>query len=127
MIKAFIKFIVSTLLLSILLSLAGWAFFAYTDIVTFHMGFVYVLAGYLAFSWAIQYGLYRFVEKRLAVFNRAFMLITGIKLLVLIAAMLLIAFTVPFMFKYLLVELLLLYLLFSVIEIREVLRFVKQK
>ncbi|ALO15627.1 hypothetical protein L21SP5_01988 [Salinivirga cyanobacteriivorans] len=125
--KTYRKFLITTLLLSLVLSFAGWAIFNFTSLVSFHPAYIYLLIAYLIFTWIIQYALYRYVQKRLAVFNRAFMGLTGLKLLVLIAAMLIMAFTVPVLFKTLLIEMLILYLLFSVVEIRDILQFMKKK
>ncbi|HKK60874.1 MAG TPA: hypothetical protein VJ937_15440 [Salinivirga sp.] len=125
--KTYRKFLITTLLLSLVLSFAGWAIFKFTNLVSFHPAYIYLLIAYLIFTWIIQYALYRYVQKRLAVFNRAFMALTGLKLLVLIAAMLIMAFTVPVLFKTLLIEMLILYLLFSVVEIRDILQFMKKK
>ncbi len=125
--KFFKKFLIITLLLGVLLFVAGWAVFEFTNLVGFHPGYLYLLIAYLIFSWVIQYLLYRYVQKRAAVFYRVFMALTGLKLLVLIGAMVIMAFLLPTIFKYLLVEILILYLLFSIIEIRDVLRFLKKE
>lgn len=118
---------IRTGLLAALLFIAGALFFKFTSVNWYHNGFIFLLVGYLFFSWSIQYFLYRYATKRLAVFNRAFMLLTGIKLLVLIGAMGLIAYVVTAYFKYFLVELLLLYLIFSILEIKDMLRMLKSQ
>ncbi len=119
------KFVIRTGLMAAVLFIAGALFFKFTPVNWYHNGFIFLLAGYLFFSWAIQYFLYRYTTKRLAVFNRAFMLLTGIKLLVLIGAMGLIAYLVTPYFKYFLGELLLLYLIFSIVEIKDMLNVLK--
>jgi hypothetical protein len=121
------KFMFRTGVLAALLFVAGVLFFKFSNVTWYHNGFPILLVGYLLFSWGIQYILYRYSTKRLAVFSRVFMLITGIKLLILIAVMVILAFTLPAHFKYFMGQLLLMYLLFSVIEIRDVLQFLKSQ
>jgi Na+/phosphate symporter len=125
--KRFYKFLIQTAIVAVLLFMAGYFFFKNNDLIWYHIGFLYVLIGYLLFSWIIQYALYTYVQKRLAVFNRAFMLITGIKLVALIIAMLVLAVVIPHLFKYFLGEILILYLLFSIVEIRDILSFAKEQ
>ncbi|PLX15787.1 MAG: hypothetical protein C0599_16205 [Salinivirgaceae bacterium] len=125
--KRFYKFLIQTAIVAVLLFIAGYFFFKNTDVIWYHIGYLYVLIGYLLFSWVIQYALYSYVQKRLAVFNRAFMLITGVKLVALIIAMLVLAVIIPHLFKYFLGEILLLYLLFSIVEIRDILSFAKEQ
>jgi hypothetical protein len=125
--KQFHKYLLQSSAIAIILFLAGYFFFSYNDVNWYHQGYLYVLIGYLFFSWTIQYSLYSYVQKRLAVFNRAFMLITGAKLVGLIILMLVLAVLIPHLFKYFLGEILLLYLLFSIIEIRDILNFAKKQ
>jgi hypothetical protein len=106
--KRYIRFLLQTSLIAVVLFIAGFLFFKNYDVIWYHVGYLYVLIGYLLFSWVIQYSLYYYVQKRLAVFNRAFMLITGLKLVALIIAMLVLAVAIPHLFKYFLGEILLL-------------------
>lgn len=125
--KQFYRFLLQSLAIAVILFLAGYFFFSNNDVNWYHQGYLYVLIGYLLFSWTIQYALYTYIQKRLAVFNRAFMLITGAKLVALIILMLILAVMIPHLFKYFLGEILLLYLLFSIVEVRDILSFAKKK
>lgn len=125
--KQYYKFLIQTTVIAIILFLAAFFFFKSNDVIWYHHGYLYVLIGYLLFSWGIQYLLYFYVQKRLAVFNRAFMLITGLKLVMLIILMLILAVLLPYLFRYFLGEILLLYLLFSIVEIRDILAFTKKQ
>lgn len=123
--KFFGRFVLKTIITAIIVFLLGAAFFYYSKVEWYHPGFMYILGFYTVFSWMVQYLLYKYAQKPMNVFNRAFMLLTGGKLMLLIMVMLVLAFTVPHMFKYFLSELLVVYFIFSIIEITDVLNYIK--
>lgn len=125
MMSHFKRFLIQTTVLTGILFFAGSIYVYFKSPVWFHIGHVFLLFGYMLFSWLIQYFLFHYGRKGLNVFNRAFMAITGIKLILLLTFMLLIGLLWTVLFKYYLIELLALYLVFSYLEVRSVLRFVK--
>lgn len=123
----FKRFVVQTSVLTALLFAGGFAYVYYANPLWFNFGLVFLLFGYLLFSWGVQYALYFYAQKSLQIFSRAFMAITGIKLIILLILMTLVGFLSPQIFKYFLLELLVLYLIFSFLEIRNVLKFIKPR
>lgn len=123
----FKRFLLQTTAITAGLFIIGGLYVYFQNPGWFHGGFVFLLFGYMLFSWIIQYLLFHYGDKSPAVFNRAFMAITGIKLILLLVLMVLVGFLLTPIFKYFLIELLSLYLLFSFIEVRSVLKFVKSK
>lgn len=127
MMSHFKRFLIQTSSLTFALLLIGGLYVYFQNPAWFHMGHVFLLFGYMLFSWLIQYFLFHYGRKGLNVFNRAFMAITGIKLILLLTFMVLVGLLWTALFKYFLIELLALYLVFSFLEVRSVLRFVKGK
>ena len=124
--KSFVKFIIKIGIATLLLCIVFALVFLIFKTVKFNMGYVVVLVTYLAVVLGLHYYLLQSLLKRLVVFNRTFMILTAIKLVLIVLLMFIISRFQIANFKLYLGELFIIYIVFSIIEVRDVLKQINQ-